>query len=64
MASLANRASCGANDESLLEDEDFDIYDGYENDAFLLTEQQLAFCNVFDITLLGQVKRLGYFWCH
>ncbi|GJZ41633.1 hypothetical protein Tco_0588519 [Tanacetum coccineum] len=45
-----NRACGGANDVSLLEDEDCDIYDGYENDAYDgLTEDQLA-CDAYDIS--------------
>ncbi|GJX77026.1 putative reverse transcriptase domain-containing protein [Tanacetum coccineum] len=53
MASSSNRAGGGVNDASLLEDEDYDTYDGYENDDFELTKEELAFCDVFDITLRG-----------
>ncbi|GKA37373.1 hypothetical protein Tco_0723938 [Tanacetum coccineum] len=34
LTSLSNRAGGCTNDASLLEDEDDDIYDGYENDAY------------------------------
>nr|GEW20721.1 hypothetical protein [Tanacetum cinerariifolium] len=53
--SLSNRASRGANDASLLEDEDYDIYKGYENDAYDLSDEQLTFYNAFDIHLHGRV---------
>ena len=64
MAFVSKQAGGTANDTSLLEDEDYDVYDGYENEAFGLTKQQLTFCNALDITLRGQVKRQGYFFCH
>lgn len=43
MAFLSKQAGGSANDTILLEDEDYNIYDGYENEAFGLTEQQLTF---------------------
>nr|GEW12167.1 hypothetical protein [Tanacetum cinerariifolium] len=52
LASLSNRDGGGANDANLLEDEYYDIYDGYENDAYDgLTEDQLAFCDTYGIHL-------------
>ena len=48
MPYFANLARSGANDTIILEDEDYDIYDGYEQDTFGLTEK---FCNAFDFTL-------------
>ncbi|GJY40201.1 zf-CCHC domain-containing protein [Tanacetum coccineum] len=42
-----------ANDASLLEDEDYDMYDSYENEVFGLTKEQLALCETFDINLQG-----------
>ncbi|GJZ25967.1 hypothetical protein Tco_0570220 [Tanacetum coccineum] len=56
MASLSNRSGGGANDASLLEDEDYDIYDGLENDDYDISEEQLTFCDAFDITLRGRVN--------
>ena len=38
-----------ANDASLLENGDYDGYDGYEYDINDLNEKQLAFCNAWDI---------------
>nr|GFD19018.1 hypothetical protein [Tanacetum cinerariifolium] len=51
MASSSNRACVGANDASLLEYADYDIYDGYENDTSGLTEEQLTLSDSFNITL-------------
>nr|GEZ49679.1 hypothetical protein [Tanacetum cinerariifolium] len=57
LTSLSNRAGEGANDASLLEDDDYDIYDGYDNDAYDgLTEDQLALCDAYDILLRGRVR--------
>ncbi|GKB21248.1 hypothetical protein Tco_0855171, partial [Tanacetum coccineum] len=42
MAFSSNRAGGCANDASLLEDEDYGIYVGYDNDAYGLTEEQLT----------------------
>ncbi|GKB08350.1 hypothetical protein Tco_0836634 [Tanacetum coccineum] len=47
----------GANDTSLLEDEYYDIYDRYENDAYDLSDEQLAFCDAFDICLRGRIRK-------
>ncbi|GKD23314.1 hypothetical protein Tco_1225017 [Tanacetum coccineum] len=60
MASLSNRSGGGANDASLLEDEDYDIYDGLENDDYDISEEQLTFCDAFDITLRGRVRKYDY----
>ncbi|GJX81573.1 hypothetical protein Tco_0331054 [Tanacetum coccineum] len=57
MASLSNRAGGGANDASLLEDEDYGIYDGYKDDAYDLSEEQLVLCNAFNITLRSRVRK-------
>ncbi|GKC17583.1 hypothetical protein Tco_1014365 [Tanacetum coccineum] len=46
--------SGGANDPSLLEDEDYDTYDTYDLDG--LTESQMAFAKAFDINLRGQIR--------
>ncbi|GKF14951.1 hypothetical protein Tco_0056413, partial [Tanacetum coccineum] len=43
--------SRGANDPSLLEDEDYDTYD-----LDGLTKSQMAFAKAFDINLLGQIR--------
>nr|GEY06966.1 hypothetical protein [Tanacetum cinerariifolium] len=43
MASILKRSGGGANDASLLKDEDYSIYDGYENDSYDLSQEQLAF---------------------
>ncbi|GJW29033.1 hypothetical protein Tco_0045908 [Tanacetum coccineum] len=51
--SLSNRAGGDANDASLLEDEDYDIYEGYENDAYDLSDEQLTFYNSFDILVMS-----------
>ncbi|GKC76394.1 hypothetical protein Tco_1127168 [Tanacetum coccineum] len=51
--SLSNRAGGDANDASLLEDEDYDIYEGYQNDAYDISDEQLTFYNSFDIRLCG-----------
>ena len=48
-------ASVGANDVSLLEDEDFDIYDTYDLDG--LTNEQLAFCEAYDINTRRKPSR-------
>ncbi|GJT10055.1 non-specific lipid-transfer protein-like protein [Tanacetum coccineum] len=56
LASLSNRAGEGANDASLVEDEFYDIYDGYKNGAFDgLTHDQLAFCDAYDIRMMMKV---------
>nr|GEW38820.1 reverse transcriptase domain-containing protein [Tanacetum cinerariifolium] len=57
MASLSNRAGGGANDASLLEDEDYGIYDGYNDDAYDLSEKQLVLCKAFNITLRSRVRK-------
>ncbi|GJY86047.1 hypothetical protein Tco_0500073 [Tanacetum coccineum] len=57
MASLVNRAGGGANDASLLEDEDYDIYDDYEIDVYDLSEEQLPFCDAYGIRLRGRVRK-------
>ena len=46
MASSSKRASGsgGANEASLREDEDYDMYDGFEVYAYELTEEHKAFC--------------------
>ncbi|GJV53085.1 hypothetical protein Tco_1448826, partial [Tanacetum coccineum] len=46
--------SGGANDPSLLEDEDYDTYDTYDLDG--LMESQMAFAKAFDINLRGQIR--------
>nr|GEX61806.1 hypothetical protein [Tanacetum cinerariifolium] len=52
LASLSNRDGGCSNDASLLEDEYYDIYYGYENDAYDgLTEDQLAFYDTYGIRL-------------
>ncbi|GJW12234.1 putative receptor-like protein kinase [Tanacetum coccineum] len=52
--------SRGANDASLLEDEDSENYDDYENDAYDgLTEDQLAFCDAYDIPLRAEKMDIG-----
>ncbi|GJR22727.1 hypothetical protein Tco_0971254 [Tanacetum coccineum] len=51
-------ASVGANDASLFEDEDSDIYDGY--DIQELTKEQLAFCDTYGYSssrmLIGELN--------
>ncbi|GJY92081.1 hypothetical protein Tco_0507863, partial [Tanacetum coccineum] len=47
--------TCGGANARLLEDEDYDIYDGYENEVFYLTKKQLVFYT-FDINLRDQCK--------
>nr|GEW55599.1 probable mitochondrial-processing peptidase subunit beta, mitochondrial [Tanacetum cinerariifolium] len=46
MAFSSNRADGGANDASLPDDEDYGIYDGYDNDAYVLTEEHLTSCSL------------------
>ncbi|GJX38543.1 hypothetical protein Tco_0251846 [Tanacetum coccineum] len=58
--SLSNRAGGGANDASLLEDEDYDIYEGYENDAYDLSDEQLTFYNSFDIRSEKQYAPISF----
>ncbi|GJV96085.1 hypothetical protein Tco_1547662 [Tanacetum coccineum] len=48
-------ASGGANDASLYEDEDNDIYDNYDIEG--LTKQELAFCDTMGIYLHGRGRR-------
>ncbi|GKE04088.1 hypothetical protein Tco_1396106, partial [Tanacetum coccineum] len=55
--SFTNRAGGGANDAGLLEDEDFDCYDGYEDQVYDLPEAQQAFCDQFDIRLRSRVRK-------
>ncbi|GKD39127.1 retrovirus-related pol polyprotein from transposon TNT 1-94 [Tanacetum coccineum] len=50
-------AGGGANDASLLEDEDYDIYDDYEIDVYDLSEEQLPFCDAYGIRLRGRVRK-------
>ncbi|GJS59653.1 hypothetical protein Tco_0654437 [Tanacetum coccineum] len=58
LASLSNQVGGGANDASLLEEEDYDIYDGYQNDPNDgLTKDQLAICDAYDIRLQGRVRK-------
>ena len=47
MASLSKRAGGVANNAWSLDDEDYDRYDGYQNED--PTEEQLAFCDALDI---------------
>ncbi|GKE98522.1 hypothetical protein Tco_0021873 [Tanacetum coccineum] len=48
-------ASGDANDASLLEDGDYDIYDTYDLDG--LNNVQRALCEAFDINLRGKLRR-------
>ncbi|GJT10058.1 hypothetical protein Tco_0857100 [Tanacetum coccineum] len=41
-------------DASLLKDEDYNVYDGYENEDFDLTKEHSTLCNAFDINLRCQ----------
>ncbi|GKC23352.1 hypothetical protein Tco_1025502 [Tanacetum coccineum] len=45
-------ASGGANDASLYDDENYDIYGTYDIEG--LTKQQLTFCDMMDIELRGR----------
>ncbi|GJW75794.1 retrotransposon protein, putative, ty1-copia subclass [Tanacetum coccineum] len=55
---ISNKLAGGcANDASLLEDEDYDIYDDYENNVYDLLEEQLAFCDAYDICLRGRENK-------
>ncbi|GKB67884.1 hypothetical protein Tco_0929296 [Tanacetum coccineum] len=47
----------GANDASLLEDEDYDIYDGYDLEG--LSKEELAFCEAMDFNLRGRRTMAG-----
>ncbi|GJX68548.1 hypothetical protein Tco_0304275 [Tanacetum coccineum] len=58
--SLSNRAGGDANDASLLEDEDYDIYEGYQNDAYDLSDEQLTFYNSFDIRSEKQYAPISF----
>ncbi|GJR94830.1 hypothetical protein Tco_0267004 [Tanacetum coccineum] len=64
LASLSNQVGGGENDASLLKDEDYKFFDGYENDAYdRQTKNQLAFCDAYDIRLgvmLGDRAFLTY----
>ncbi|GJU50854.1 hypothetical protein Tco_1220409 [Tanacetum coccineum] len=54
--SLETRTSSeGANDASLYEDKDYDIYDTYDIEG--LTKQDLEFCDMMDINLCGRSRR-------
>nr|GEY23434.1 hypothetical protein [Tanacetum cinerariifolium] len=48
-------ANGGANDASLYENEDYDIYENYDIEG--LTKQELAFCDMMDINLCGRSRR-------
>ncbi|GKA05992.1 ribonuclease H-like domain-containing protein [Tanacetum coccineum] len=47
----------GANDAGLLEDGNFDCYDGYEDRVYDLPKAQQAFCDQFDICLCSRVMK-------
>nr|GEU48448.1 hypothetical protein [Tanacetum cinerariifolium] len=49
--------SGGANEASFCANEDYDIYDGHEDYAYELSEEQKAFYQVWDINLRSQVRR-------
>nr|GEW45196.1 hypothetical protein [Tanacetum cinerariifolium] len=49
--------SGGANDADLLEDEDFDRYDGFEDDVYDLPKAQKAFCDLFYISFRSWVRK-------
>ncbi|GJW90692.1 zinc knuckle CX2CX4HX4C containing protein [Tanacetum coccineum] len=48
--------SGGTRNASVLEDEDYDMYEGYKDDIYDLTEEQKAFCKALDIALRGQIR--------
>ncbi|GKE27697.1 hypothetical protein Tco_1443081, partial [Tanacetum coccineum] len=55
--SFTDQASGGANDAGLFKNEDFDFYDGYEDQVDDLPEVQHAFCDQFDIRLRSRFTK-------
>ena len=52
-----NHAGGWANDVSLIEYKDYDGYDDNEYDVNALTEEQLIFCDAWDIRICGRVRK-------
>nr|GEV58429.1 putative reverse transcriptase domain-containing protein [Tanacetum cinerariifolium] len=57
MVSSYKRHDGGINDPSLCELDEYDLYDGYDDVVLYLMEEQIAFCNAFDINLQSQIRR-------